>query len=93
MFVEAMFHRRKAFGAGKTSAAAAIALRRGRVKWRGAGYCCQVRFLWRCRRSFLRRLCLLIFALRRFLIEPISGFMILIYDLNPNDLVSPGIRL
>jgi hypothetical protein len=34
-------------------------------------YFCQVRFLWRFRRSFLRRLCLLIFALRRFLSEPI----------------------
>jgi hypothetical protein len=30
-----------------------------------------VRFLWRWARSFLRRLCLLIFALRRFFSEPI----------------------
>src|SRR5437867_4472385 len=35
-------------------------------------YFCQVRFLWRWARSFLRRLCLLIFALRRFFSEPIS---------------------
>jgi hypothetical protein len=34
-------------------------------------YACQVRFLWRFKRSFLRRLCLLIFAFRRFLIDPI----------------------
>ena len=34
-------------------------------------YFCQVRFLWRFARSFLRRLCLLIFALRRFFNEPI----------------------
>lgn len=38
---------------------------------RGANYFCQVRFLWRWARSFLRRLCLLIFALRRFFREPI----------------------
>jgi hypothetical protein len=31
-----------------------------------------VRFLWRWARSFLRRLCLLIFALRRFFSEPIE---------------------
>ena len=37
-------------------------------------YFCQVRFLWRFNRSFLRRLCLLIFALRRFLSEPIIKF-------------------
>jgi hypothetical protein len=36
-----------------------------------ADYFCQVRFLWRCARSFLRRLCLLIFAFRRFFNEPI----------------------
>jgi hypothetical protein len=30
-----------------------------------------VRFLWRCKRSFLRRLCLLILAFRRFFNEPI----------------------
>lgn len=36
-----------------------------------AGYFCQVRFLWRFARSCLRRLCLLIFALRRFFREPI----------------------
>ena len=30
------------------------------------GYFCQVRFLWRLARSFLRRLCLLILLLRRF---------------------------
>src|SRR5262245_51322684 len=35
-------------------------------------YFCQVRFLWRWARSFLRRLCLLIFALRRFFSEPIG---------------------
>src|SRR6185503_9779674 len=35
-------------------------------------YFCQVRFLWRWARSFLRRLCLLIFALRRFFSEPID---------------------
>ena len=34
-------------------------------------YFCQVRFLWRWARSFLRRLCLLIFAFRRFFSEPI----------------------
>ena len=34
-------------------------------------YFCQVRFLCRFRRSFFRRLCLLIFALRRFLSDPI----------------------
>jgi hypothetical protein len=34
-------------------------------------YFCQVRFLWRCARSFLRRLCLLILAFRRFFNEPI----------------------
>lgn len=34
-------------------------------------YFCQVRFLWRLARSCLRRLCLLIFALRRFFSEPI----------------------
>jgi hypothetical protein len=38
---------------------------------READYFCQVRFLWRFKRSFLRRLCLLIFALRRFFNEPI----------------------
>ena len=37
-----------------------------------ADYFCQVRFLWRFARSFLRRLCLLIFALRRFFSEPIN---------------------
>ena len=49
------------------------ALRRERANCRAnrAGYFCQVRFLWRFARSCLRRLCLLIFALRRFLIEPI----------------------
>jgi len=34
-------------------------------------YFCQVRFLWRWARSFLRRLCLLILAFRRFLSDPI----------------------
>ncbi len=34
-------------------------------------YFCQVRFLWRLARIFLRRLCLLIFDLRRFFSEPI----------------------
>src|SRR3989442_267372 len=34
-------------------------------------YFCQVRFLCRCARSFFRRLCLLILALRRFFSEPI----------------------
>lgn len=37
----------------------------------GRDYFCQVRFLWRFSRSFLRRLCLLIFAFRRFFNEPI----------------------
>jgi hypothetical protein len=37
-------------------------------------YFCQVRFLWRCARSFLRRLCLLILALRLFFNEPIVCF-------------------
>jgi len=37
-------------------------------------YFCQVRFLWRLARSFLRRLCLLIFAFRRFFNEPINSF-------------------
>ena len=36
-------------------------------------YFCQVRFLWRLARSFLRRLCLLIFAFRRFFNEPMAG--------------------
>jgi len=40
------------------------------------GYFCQVRFLWRFARSFLRRLCLLIFALRRFFNEPINNICI-----------------
>jgi hypothetical protein len=35
-------------------------------------YFCQVRFLWRFARSCLRRLCLLIFALRRFFSDPIN---------------------
>jgi hypothetical protein len=34
-------------------------------------YFCQVRFLWRLARSFLRRLCLLILLLRRFFSDPI----------------------
>lgn len=34
-------------------------------------YFCQVRFLWRFARNCLRRLCLLIFAFRRFFNEPI----------------------
>jgi hypothetical protein len=38
------------------------------------GYFCQVRFLWRCKRSFFRRLCLLIFAFRRFFNEPIAVY-------------------
>jgi hypothetical protein len=47
-----------------------------RNRWSGSpemlrDYFCQVRFLWRFARSFLRRLCLLIFALRRFFNEPI----------------------
>ncbi len=37
----------------------------------GRDYFCQVRFLWRLSRSFFRRLCLLIFAFRRFFREPI----------------------
>jgi len=37
-------------------------------------YFCQVRFLWRLARNFLRRLCLLIFAFRRFFSEPILLF-------------------
>jgi hypothetical protein len=40
-------------------------------------YFCQVRFLWRWARNFLRRLCLLIFALRRFFNEPIDYLSIL----------------
>ena len=40
----------------------------------GRDYFCQVRFLWRCARNFLRRLCLLIFAFRRFFSEPIICF-------------------
>lgn len=36
-------------------------------------YFCQVRFLWRLARSFLRRLCLLIFAFRRFFSDPIQS--------------------
>ena len=35
-----------------------------------AGYFCQVRFLWRLARDFFLRLCLLIFAFRRFFSEP-----------------------
>jgi hypothetical protein len=34
-------------------------------------YFCQVRFLWRLARSFLRRLCLFILLLRRFFNDPI----------------------
>ena len=34
-------------------------------------YFCQVRFLWRLARSFLRRLCLFILLLRRFFSDPI----------------------
>ena len=45
-------------------------------------YFCQVRFLWRCARNFLRRLCLLIFAFRRFFNEPIILFLFLL----PNEL-------
>ena len=62
---------------------------------RVSDYFCQVRFLWRLARSFLRRLCLLIFALRRFFSEPIdlmSGPRS-IYDLVQrilNDSFSPG---
>src|SRR6059036_3584792 len=41
-----------------------------------ATYCCQVRFLWRCSRSFLRRLCLLILAFRRFFSEPIIWLLV-----------------
>jgi hypothetical protein len=41
-----------------------------------AGYFCQVRFLWRLARSFFRRLCLLIFAFRRFFSEPIINYCI-----------------
>jgi len=37
----------------------------------GNNYFCQVRFLWRLARNFLRRLCLLILALRRFFSDPI----------------------
>ena len=37
-------------------------------------YFCQVRFLWRLARSFLRRLCLLILLLRRFFNEPINKY-------------------
>ena len=36
-----------------------------------------MRFLWRCARSFLRRLCLLIFAFRRFFNEPIIDLFVL----------------
>lgn len=39
-------------------------------------YFCQVRFLCRLARSFFRRLCLLIFAFRRFFSEPILGSVI-----------------
>ena len=35
-----------------------------------AGYFCHVRFLWRLARDFFLRLCLLIFAFRRFFSEP-----------------------
>jgi hypothetical protein len=38
----------------------------------GRDYFCQVRFLWRWARNFLRRLCLLILAFRRFFNEPIT---------------------
>ena len=40
------------------------------------GHFCQVRFLCRLARSFLRRLCLLILAFRRFLSEPIQRLSI-----------------
>jgi hypothetical protein len=39
-------------------------------------YFCQVRFLCRWARSFLRRLCLLILAFRRFFNEPIAKFIL-----------------
>jgi hypothetical protein len=39
-------------------------------------YFCQVRFLWRLARSFLRRLCLFILLLRRFFNDPIIIFHI-----------------
>jgi hypothetical protein len=39
-----------------------------------AGYFCQVRFLWRLARNCFLRLCLLIFALRRFFSDPIVVF-------------------
>ena len=42
------------------------------VKSPARDYFCQVRFLWRWARSFLRRLCLFIFAFRRFFSEPIN---------------------
>jgi hypothetical protein len=45
-------------------------------------YFCHVRFLWRLARSCLRRLCLLIFALRRFFSEPISASRFFLSSVN-----------
>ena len=69
-----------------------VMTRRHRRK-QSADYFCQVRFLWRFARSFLLRLCLLIFALRRFLSEPIGFRERSIYDFIQrifNDSFGPG---
>jgi hypothetical protein len=70
-----MFHRRKIAAIKDRSRAVPDATARERMNGTASqNYFCQVRFLWRFKRSFLRRLCLLILALRRFLIEPINYF-------------------
>jgi hypothetical protein len=62
--------------------AAAVPGPTGKLATNRGAYFCHVRFLCRCWRSFLRRLCLLIFALRRFFSEPIGFFSARsIYDL------------
>jgi len=45
-------------------------LRRAAIASAAPGYFCQVRFLWRLARSFLRRLCLLIWLCGVFLVIP-----------------------
>ena len=68
---------------GKSSCVGPGCSRAASADWRAApgvpgksvmaapGYFCQVRFLWRLARSFLRRLCLLILLFRRFFNDPI----------------------
>lgn len=48
-----------------------------------------MRFLWRFARSFLRRLCLLIFDFRRFFNEPISSIYIPAYRPPARNMLPP----